>query len=198
MTTFDPETEEKLRQGFKLLNRFMLLMWRLGLGPWLNLWPPVLGRYCVVAHTGRKTGRRRYTPVNYSEIDGEIYVTAGFGAIADWYRNLVANPMLEVWLPHGWWAGLAEEVIDPAKRITIMRQVIIDSGFAGRLFGVNAHELSDEELDKLTAEYKLLHIRRVTARTGRGGPGELSWVWPLATFLLLPLAFKKRKRSKKS
>ena len=30
--TVDPRVEEQLRQGFKYFNRFMLLMWRLGLG----------------------------------------------------------------------------------------------------------------------------------------------------------------------
>ena len=35
MTTINPELENKLRQGFKYLNRFMLIMWRLGMGKWL-------------------------------------------------------------------------------------------------------------------------------------------------------------------
>jgi hypothetical protein len=75
-----------------------------------------------------------------------------------------------------------------------MRQVIRDSGFAGRLAGIDAGRISDEELDRFTSDYCLIHLRRTAPRTGPGGPGELAWVWPLATLLLLPLALKKRKR----
>jgi len=39
----------------------------------------------------------------------------------------------------------------------------------------------------------VLHIRRTAERTGPQGPGDLAWVWPLATFLLLPLVFRRKK-----
>lgn len=44
-----PEMENRLRQGFKALNRWMLLLWRLGLGNWLNAWPKVRpkNRHCA-------------------------------------------------------------------------------------------------------------------------------------------------------
>lgn len=81
--TINPEVENKLRQGFKYLNRFMLLMWRLGMGKWLNMWPAGLGRYLVITHIGRKSGQRRRTPVNYATVDEEIDVTVGFGSTSD-------------------------------------------------------------------------------------------------------------------
>ena len=64
------------------------------------------GQIMVLTHTGRKSGLRRRTPVNYALVDGEVYCTAGFGQISDWYRNILANPQVEVWLPDGWWAGV--------------------------------------------------------------------------------------------
>jgi deazaflavin-dependent oxidoreductase (nitroreductase family) len=185
--------DETLRQGFKYFNPIMLLFWRLGLGTWMSFWPEGFGRYMVITHTGRKTGMRRQTPVNYAIVDGEVYCTAGFGHISDWYRNIMKNPQVEIWLPDGWWETTAEEVTDPQARLPLMRQVIRDSGFAGRLAGIDAGRISDEELDRLTSGYRLIHLRRTAPRTGFGGPGELAWVWPLATFLLLPLALKRRK-----
>lgn len=192
MTELSPQ-DEKLRQGFRWLNPFMLLLWRSGLGPMLNWFPTLLGRYMVITHTGRKTGKRHQTPVNYTIYNGEVYCVAGFGPKADWYRNLKANPQVEIWLPDGWWGGLAEEVFEQADRLKIMRQVLIHSGFAGRMAGFTP-EMPEEALLELTRDYCLLHIRRVVARTGPGGPGELSWIWPLATFILLPMALRKRKR----
>jgi hypothetical protein len=63
------------------------------------------------------------------------------------------------------------------------------------LFGLDPHKLTDEELDEGTANYRLLHIRRQEARTGPGGPGELAWIWPLISFILLPLVLLRRKKS---
>ncbi|HLF26565.1 MAG TPA: nitroreductase family deazaflavin-dependent oxidoreductase [Anaerolineae bacterium] len=193
MTTLTPQLEKHLRHGFKYFNRYMLWLWRLGFGPWLSRWPAVMGRYMVIAHTGRKTGAQRRTPVNYALIDGEVYCVAGFGSISDWYRNIRVNPHIEVWLPEGWWAGLAEDVSDCEQRLSLMRQVLIGSGFAARLAGLNPYTMSDEELDKATATYRLIHIRRTEARTGPGGPGDLAWVWPLAALLLLLPALRRRR-----
>ena len=194
MTTVDPHVEENLRQGFKQFNRFMMLMWRLGLGRWVNAWPEVGGRFMVITHTGRKTGIKRQTPLNYTMADGEIYCTAGFGSKSDWYRNIVANPEVEIWLPDGWWAGVAEEVTDAQVRMPLLRQVLIDSGFAARAAGIDPVTKTNEELDAVTSDYRLIHIRRTKACTGRGGPGDLAWVWPLATLILLPLVLFRRKR----
>ena len=45
--------------------------------------------------------------------------------------------------------------------------------------------LSDKELVAVTRGYRLLHISRTKAVTGPGGPGDLAWIWPIATFFLL-------------
>jgi deazaflavin-dependent oxidoreductase (nitroreductase family) len=194
MTSADRRKEENMRQAFKYANRFMLLMWRLGLGSWLNIYPPVIGRIMVLTHTGRKSGLKRQTPVNYALVAGEVYCTAGFGRGSDWYRNLKANPNVEVWLPDGWWAGVAEEITDPEARLPFLRQVLIASGFAAGTFGgIDPRTMTDEALKAETTEYCVLHIRRTEARTGPGGPGELAWIWPLAAMILLPLALRRRR-----
>lgn len=177
--------DKTLRQIFKRFNPLMLLNWRLGLGPWLSLWPEVTGRYLVITHTGRKTGLRRRTPVNYAQIDGEIYCTAGFGPISDWYRNILKNPQVEVWLPDGWWRATAEDVSESPQRLQIMRQVLIGSGLAAFLFGINPHRLSDEKLAEVTKNYRLVRIRREAPCTGPDGPGDLVWIWPVLVLLLL-------------
>lgn len=174
-----------LRQGFRYFNKFMLLMWRLGLSRW-GMRNQYSGWIMVIIHTGRKSGLRRRTPVNYAIVGGDIYCTAGFGALADWYRNLVANPQVEVWLPDGWWAGSATDVtMWPAEqRLPVLRQVLINSGFAAYAAGIDPRHLSDAELAEVTAAYKLIRIQRMGARTGPDGPGDLAWVWQAATVVL--------------
>jgi len=188
-------TDQQLQQIFRSFNKFMLMLWRLGLARTFTIWPAVSGNILVLTHTGRSTGLKRKTPVNFAQVDGELYCTAGFGRNSDWYRNMMANPNVEVWLPDGsWMEGTVEDVSDSPRRIELMRAVIIGSGFAAYLFGLNPHKYSDLELDQATAIYRILHIRRGQARTGPGGPGDLAWVWPVATLLLLPLVCRRRCR----
>ena len=177
--------EQRLRQGFKAFNRFMLLLWRLGLGAWVNSWPTVGGRILVLTHTGRKSGMRRKTPVNYAEVAGDFYCVAGFGPASDWYRNLLVNPQAEVWLPQGWWAATAADVTDSAESLPMLRQVLINSGFAARVAGIDPVRMSDVELRVATRSYRLVQLQRTVACTGNGGPGELAWIWPLLTLALL-------------
>jgi deazaflavin-dependent oxidoreductase (nitroreductase family) len=187
-----PELARQLRAAFKIGNRFMLLLWRLGLGPFVNMAPETSGRIMVMTHIGRKTGAKRQTPVNYAIHHEDIYCVAGFGSISDWYRNILKNPQVEVWLPEGWWQGLAEDVNHHPDRTMLVREVLIASGFAARSAGIEPKKMSDEEIAAATTDYKLIRIRRTEACTGRGGPGDLAWVWPVATFLLLPMALRKK------
>ena len=53
-----------LRQAFKYGNKFMLLMWRLGLQRW-GMSNPYLGYIMGLTHTGRKSGLQRRTPINF-------------------------------------------------------------------------------------------------------------------------------------
>ncbi len=186
---------EKLRQLFKTFNRFMLLLWRLGFGPYFGMWPQGWGRIMVITHTGRKSGTRYHTPVNFTLFDGDVYCVAALGQAADWYRNVLAHPEVEIWLPDGWWQGIAEDASDHPEHLSILRRVMIDSGFAAPLFeGFNPNTISDEALSRRARGYRLVRIRRTGARTGPHGPGDLAWIWPLLTFLLLPLALCKRSR----
>jgi deazaflavin-dependent oxidoreductase (nitroreductase family) len=189
----NPALAMQLRQAFKFGNRYMLLFWRLGLGKFINMAPETGGRIMVLTHVGRKTGAVRRTPVNYFISNNDIYCSAGFGSVSDWYRNILKNPQVEVWLPEGWWQGKAEEVSHHPDRLELLRQVLIASGFAARLFGFQPKTMTPEEIEAATGDYKLIRIRRTAACTGPGGPGDLAWVWPAATFLLLPMAFRKRR-----
>ncbi len=81
----------------------------LGLGP-------VLGRLLLLlTTTGRKSGRRRVTPLQYEELDGKIYVTAAWGLQADWVRNIRANPCVEVRVGGRRFQGCASVITDPER-----------------------------------------------------------------------------------
>lgn len=188
MTTMTPETEQQLRQIFKYFNKFVVLLWRLGVGPMMGMYPPKTGQFLVIVHTGRKSGNIRYTPVNFARVAGELYVIAGFGSQADWYKNIAAHPNIEVWIDNERWSAVAEDVSDHPDRVRLLREVLIGSGYAAVLAGVDPLKLNDAELDAVSEKYKLIHLRRCQPLTGDGGPGDLVWVWPYAVGILLVLA----------
>jgi deazaflavin-dependent oxidoreductase (nitroreductase family) len=186
--------ESYLPLFFKYLNRFMVMMWKLGMGKLINCWPSVIGRIMVISHSGRSSGKDYLTPVNYCERDGDIYCTSAYGGGSDWFLNVVANPQIEIWLPDGWYAGNAEIVGESAERVEMLRQVLIESGFAAPLFAnIDPKTMGEEEFKEATSDYRLLRIKRQSARTGADGPGSLAWLWPVITLVLL---FKRRRRKK--
>lgn len=157
-TQFTPRQMNRLRQVFKLFNKFMILMWKIGLGKWINAWPQVTGQFMVIQHTGRKSGRERLAPVNFARVDGVVYCTAGFGAISDWYRNILKNPEVTLWLPEGRFRAQAVDVSDSPQRAELLRAVLIGSGPAAPFFGVDPNKLSDAELLTKTADYRIIRF----------------------------------------
>lgn len=160
MAPMDRQTQERMRQAFKSLNRFMIFLWKARMGRLINIWPAVIGRIMVIKHVGRISGLTRYAPVNYAKVDGEIYCVAGFGAKSDWYRNIMELPDVELWLPDGKFPARAEDVSDSPQRLPLIREVLIASGFAAYLFGINLRKMSDMKLYGITANYRLIHFVR--------------------------------------
>jgi deazaflavin-dependent oxidoreductase (nitroreductase family) len=187
-------SDQMVRQSFRYLNRFMVLLWRLGIAPADTRYPDLIGQFVVLVHTGRKSGKRRQTPLNYALVDNDIYITAGFGERTDWFRNISANPQVEVWTGSGRWAARAEPVApDTPGYLERLAAVLRGSGFAAVMADVDPRRLSAAELTAATADYRLVRLQRTAALTGPGGPGDLAWIWPWATGVLLVLLLLRRK-----
>jgi deazaflavin-dependent oxidoreductase (nitroreductase family) len=195
---FNPDL---LRSFLKhVLNRFMVTMFRLGLGSYVN--SPWGGYIMVITTTGRKSGLPRRTPVNFLEGDDEVYCLAGFGERSDWYRNLRAKPEVQVWVGGRGWAGRAEVVTDAAEWRPIYRRIVVDrAGFADRAFTkVNYSALDDEQLEKVAGLNPVIRIRLDRPLPRGQGPGDLAFVWPVTGAALyagfcLGRRFPRRRRS---
>ena len=190
----EPKALELLRRGFHQMNKGMVLLWRLGLGGMADVWPQGFGRLLVIEHTGRKSGTRYRTPLNYTIFGDDLYCIAAFGERTDWYRNLLATPGTAVWLPDGRWEVSVAEVSDDPQRVDLIRSVLIDTGFAAHLFGLHPHHIGDEDLAEATAICRLLRIHPLRRQKAPNGPGDLTWIWfPIGTAIAVRVL---RRRSK--
>lgn len=175
------------------MNRWMVLMWRLGLGRWADTWPAVGGRILVIEHRGRKSGNRYRTPLNFTPDGRSRYCLAGFGKRSDWYRNALASERIIVWLPDGMWTARAVDATEADGATQRFRNVLIDSGFAARAFGLNPRVMTDEEIDETTADYRLVRLDLID-RCDQS-PADLAWVWlPVAAGTAIGLGLLARLR----
>jgi deazaflavin-dependent oxidoreductase (nitroreductase family) len=171
------------RRGFRLFNKlFMVPMFQLGLGAVMG--NQISGYIMLLKTTGRKTGKIRYSPVNYAIHKGNVYCMAGWGKSTDWYRNISATREIEAILPSGPFYGMVEEVDNLDERRYVLRNILKNAGFAGYFEGFNPFSVTDEELMEKTADKPLLRIRLSGIGSGASDPGGLSWVWTVFSVLL--------------
>ena len=181
----EPQVLEAMRRGCNLMNKGMVPLWRLGLGRTMNSWPEGAGRMLVLEHVGRRSGAEYRTPVDFSRVGDDLYCLAAFGEKTHWYRNILAAREFAVWLPDGRWLASAEDASDDPRRLDLVRQVLIDSGFAARLIGLDPGQLSDVDLDRATSTYRLLRIHPLRPEASSDGPGSLAWVWAFSAIAIL-------------
>lgn len=97
---------QRPRGLFKWMLRLPVPLFRMRLG-----W--IFGeRFVLITHRGRRSGTLHQTPVEVVEHDGpghEYIVCSGTGPTADWYRNLVSSPAVEIQVRNRHW--------EPAQRM---------------------------------------------------------------------------------
>lgn len=77
---------------------------------------PLVGRLILLlTTTGRKTGLPRVTALQYEEEDGAFMLGSSRGLRADWVRNLIADPRVEIRVRSRRLVGRAEVVSDPER-----------------------------------------------------------------------------------
>lgn len=94
---------------WRLIHLGPRIAYALGLGP-------VVGRFVLLLTTvGRKTGQRRVTPLTFQQVGGTILVASARGPSADWYRNILANPLVRVRVGNREFQGTAHTTANPEE-----------------------------------------------------------------------------------
>jgi deazaflavin-dependent oxidoreductase (nitroreductase family) len=110
-----------------------LLRWFLRVPPFLYRLglAGLLGpRLLLLTTTGRRTGRRRTCGLNYARDGSTVYVVSGYG-MTGWYRNLLADPRVEVRIGRDRWVGLARPVTGRDERRHALRSLATTGSHQG-------------------------------------------------------------------
>ncbi len=87
-------SNQKLPSGLTRLSfRLPIYIYRAGLG---GIMPQ---RYLFLTHIGRISGEPRYAVVEVADYDAEndiYYIVSGYGEKANWYRNLIKRPQVDI------------------------------------------------------------------------------------------------------
>jgi deazaflavin-dependent oxidoreductase (nitroreductase family) len=177
-----------MRRIFWFVNKFFMVpMFRLGFGPFFG--NPLTGYIMVMKAIGRKTGKVRLAPVNYTIYKGNVYCISGGRKTSDWFRNLLANPEIELILPTGCIYARMEEVIAADEKLLIARQVLKNAGFAGFFEGYNPFTITDAELTEKIADLPVLRFCPLGLGSGASDAGGWAWIWVSFIAVLLIVLF---------
>jgi deazaflavin-dependent oxidoreductase (nitroreductase family) len=146
------------KAAFMVLNRYIVVPgFKRGLGRLIS--NPLTGRIMVLRLTGRRTGKIRYTPVNYAIIEENLYCYQGRHLKGEWYLNILANPQVEVILPGRTLNGFAEEVTNAREAAYAILHILRGSGLGAFIYGFNPFTVTDDVLLKKIAGIPVIRIK---------------------------------------
>ena len=141
----------------KNLNAHMMASYKRGFGP---------TRVVLLLTTiGRKSGLPRTTPLQYEEVDGDYYIASARGADADWFKNICANPKVQVQICRREFEAIAEAVTDPIRiadfiELRLRRHPVMIRLIMWLFDGLPLH-ISRANLEKFCNEKAMVMLRPV-------------------------------------
>ena len=154
----DENERKKTLRRWRILNKYLVLpLYRLRIFPLFGF-----GRIFLVLTTkGRKTGKKRKTPLEYHKIDQVITVFSSRGEEAGWVKNIHANPN-EILVRHGFhsFQPQVEFITKESQKLDIIKWYVINHGkSASMLFGWE-RKLDDPETTDFSNMLDILSIIR--------------------------------------
>lgn len=170
----------------RFLFKFPILLWRLGFGP-------VIGQiFMLITTTGRKSGLPRRTVIEYHEAEGRKYIMVAWEN-ADWYRNILANPLITIQTASGTESVLARELTDDERGHAY--DLMQGSRYFRVLEALIGFDLTREEFIRARDRFRLLTFDPTDQPTPPPLEADLRWVWPLLAAGLFAgrLLFRRRR-----
>jgi len=160
----DVMIKNKTLKKFKIYNKYIVLpLYRLKILPLLGF-----GRIFLILTTkGRKSGKKRRTPLEYHRIEGIITIFSGRGEDAGWMKNMRVHPD-SLMVRHGFhrFKPHIEFVSNEDQKLEIMKWYVVNHGKSAKmLFGWNPKTDDPETIDFANL-LKLLSIVKLERLNG--------------------------------
>ena len=141
----------------KNIQKIHRLLYAFGLGP-------LIGRIILLlTTTGRRSGMKRVTPLQFELIGSDYYVGAARGLKADWVRNIQTDPHVEIRVGARHFSANAEVVHDASRfadflEVRLERHPHMIGLIMEKAHGLSRHPTREqlEELAK-TEAFVILH-----------------------------------------
>jgi len=152
----DEIIKNKMLKKFKIYNKYIVLpLYRLKILPLLGF-----GRLFLILTTqGRKTGKKRRTPLEYRRIEGTITIFSSRGEDAGWMKNIRAHPD-SLLVRHGFhrFQPQVEFVTNEEQKLEIMKWYVVNHGKAAKMLFGWKPKTDDPETTDFTNLLKLISI----------------------------------------
>lgn len=165
--------------------------WRLGLGP-------LTGKiFLLITTTGRVSGLPRRTMVEYHKAAGVKYAPCAFGEIADWYKNIQADPYVTIQTSDGTESAIAYRVTDEDELLAVY-QVFKRRDPPLTNWYLSSLGIKDTPEDVLKNKDKVhwIGFAPTAEATPPGLDVDLAWLWPMGLLTLLIIRITRRWFSK--
>ena len=152
----DENERKKTFRKWRILNKYLVIpLYRLRILPLLGF-----GRIFLILTTqGRKTGKKRRTPLEYHRIEGVITIFSSLGDDSGWMKNIRAHPD-SLLVRHGFhrFQPQVEIVGNTDEKLKILKWYIVKHERSSKtLFGWNP-KTDDPESTDFTNLLKLISI----------------------------------------
>lgn len=173
----------------RLVFKTPLFLWRTGLGQYLSAPARGGGKMLAITTWGRKSKQARHTMLSYVIANGREYVSSGWGAKTDWYRNIKANPLVTVKVNGRTFSAKARRVEDLDEYTPIAREMFESGGDTHFKAWLDSFGISYSQEDMIAKRDRLYFVAFDPCEEAGPPPlpVDLWWVWPVVVALLVGL-----------
>lgn len=148
----------------RLLFRLPVWLYRAKMGWVLD------GRFLLLAHVGRRTGRMRQAVLEVIDFDAEqsmYFVASAWGDKADWFRNIAIRPDVEITVGRRKMRALAD-ILSPGESRRILREY----GRRHRIAAALARLFARSNFERIAETVPVVALRSGGGSAARGGIGR--------------------------
>lgn len=149
------EERKRYLGQWRVINRIVVPLYSVGLIPLLGI-----SRFILLLTTiGRRSGIPRVVPLEYRRKDGLLYIFAGRGRRADWFKNMTSTPeRVKVKVGFREYTPTIRVLSDAIEKEAMLRWYVTQfPGAAGYLFGWDKKK-DDPETTDITSLVNVLEI----------------------------------------